>query len=105
MKNAVRWIAGSIALAVVNPTPAYAEAVEGVFARERPVTDDVLSTARGGTALFATLSQGRVAMMADTNARGDFRFYGASAQYQMDIWWGTVGSELIAETVRANLPR
>ena len=65
----------------------------------------MLGNTRGGTAMFALLSVGRLRLIADANTRSDLRFFGASGQYQMDIWWGTVGSELIAQTVRGATPQ
>lgn len=100
MKNVLIFIAGSIASASIVTSPVRAEVTPDVFTHERPVSDELLGATRGGSALFASLSVGRVTSMADANARSDLRFLGSSGQYQMDIWWGTVGSELIAQTVR-----
>jgi hypothetical protein len=30
------------------------------------------------------------------------QFTTANGRVQMDVWWGTIGSQLIAEAVRAN---
>ena len=100
MKNTVTCIAAAVAFTAFSSAPARAEAIS-LFEQERPVSNEMLNAIRGGTALFATMTRGRLTTMADAQARSDFRFLGASGQYQMDIWWGTEGSELIATTVRA----
>lgn len=100
MKIFVPWAAFSAVFAALAATPASAEAVS-LFAQGRPVSNESLDRIRGGTAPFATMSRNQLATMTDANARSDFRFVGASGQYQMDIWWSTVGLEIIAQTARA----
>ncbi|RYF12366.1 MAG: hypothetical protein EOO77_17545 [Oxalobacteraceae bacterium] len=105
MKNTLILIAGSIAFGAAAASQVRAEASPNVFTHERPVSEELLDATRGGTSLFASLSIGRLRSMTEANARSDLRFLGASGQYQMDIWWGTVGSELIAQSVRGAPPQ
>lgn len=79
--------------ATVQPAP-FSESVVGDFE---------LSTARAGYAL-PPLTIGRVAQLAEVQARGDFRDTAAIGRVTMDIWWGSTGAELIAANVRAATP-
>ena len=104
MRSVFILVAGSTAFGAISASPVRAE-VSPVFTHERPVSEELLGATRGGSALFTFLSVGQVTLMTDTNARSDLRFFGASGQYQMDIWWSTTGSELIAQSVRGATPQ
>ncbi|WP_445192277.1 hypothetical protein ACT009_17240 [Sphingomonas sp. Tas61C01] len=99
MKHFEIW-ALAAALAALVPTAASAEPT-GLFGQERPVSGEILAGVRGGSAMLATMSIGRLTTMTEAYARSDSHVYGATGQYQMDIWWSTTGSEIIAENVRA----
>ncbi len=99
MKQFEIW-ALAAALAALAPTAASAEPT-GLFGQERPVSGEILAGVRGGSAMLATMSIGRLTTMTEAYARSDSHVYGATGQYQMDIWWSTTGSEIIAENVRA----
>ncbi len=68
---------------------------------ERSVSDDVLSRVRGSGAPFALLTERQVTAFSEQQSQFDARVFGTVSRVQMDIWWGTEGSELIATTVRA----
>ncbi|RYD21105.1 MAG: hypothetical protein EOP89_13670 [Lysobacteraceae bacterium] len=66
------------------------------------LSEGALDNVRGTASPYAPLSQRNFAGIADVQARSDFRQYGSVARIQMDVWWGTIGSELIANAARAN---
>ena len=66
-----------------------------------PVSDETLSEMRGGQGLFSRLTVGGTARLLDDHARADLRLTGGVSRVEMDVWWGTTGSELIAQSVRA----
>ena len=68
---------------------------------ERSVSDDVLSRVRGSGSPFALLTERQVTAFSEQQSQFDARVFGTIGRVQMDIWWGTKGSELIATTVRA----
>ena len=78
---------------------------EGRIFDSEPVSEDILATARGGQSPFAPLTTGALVRLADDNTRADLRLTGGTGKIQMDVWWGIIGSELIAENVRnASMP-
>lgn len=66
----------------------------------RPVSDIELTSVRGTASPYAALSRRGLSNLADTQSRSDFRVTGSVATLQMEAWWGTIGSELIANAVR-----
>lgn len=67
----------------------------------QPVNASALSEVRGGQSPFAALTVATANRMVDDNARADLRLTGGVARIEMDWWWGQIGSQLIAENVRA----
>lgn len=65
-----------------------------------PVTDRMLDDVRGTAASYTLLTRGNLNRIADAQSRSDFRVQGSIPVLQMDNWWGSVGSELIANAVR-----
>ena len=98
----MRWILPMLAAIVAVPQAAWAERLPepAVFAAT-PMSDAMLADERGGQSPFARLTRGGALRLADDQARADLRQTGGVARIQMDVWWGTIGSELIAESVRA----
>lgn len=64
------------------------------------VSDQLLSEISGTASPYAPLSRSSFADLAEVQSRGDVRLFGLIASLQMDAWWGTIGSELIANAVR-----
>lgn len=98
----MRWILVVLAAMLTLPQMARAErlAQTPVFAIA-PIADASLADERGGQAPFARLTRGGALRLADDQARADLRQTGGVARIQMDVWWGSTGSELIAQSVRA----
>ena len=67
-----------------------------------PVDEGVLAGVRGGQSPFASLTVGTFSRIVDDNGRADLRQSAGVGRTQMDVWWGSTGSELIAESVRNN---
>lgn len=65
------------------------------------VSDDELAKVSGTASPYASLSRQSLVAIADSQSRNDFRGTGAVANLQMEVWWGTIGSELIANAVRS----
>lgn len=64
------------------------------------VSDQVLREISGTASPYAPLSRSNFADLAEAQSRGDVRLFGSIASLQMDAWWGTIGSELIANAIR-----
>ena len=64
------------------------------------VSDQLLGETIGTGSPFAPLSRRNFAQFAEVQSRNDFRLFGSITALQMDAWWGTIGSELIANAVR-----
>lgn len=64
------------------------------------VSDDELAKVSGTASPYASLTRRSLVTIADSQSRNDFRGTGAVASVQMEVWWGTIGSELIANAVR-----
>ena len=62
------------------------------------VSDDELAKVSGTASPYASLTRRSLVTIADSQSRNDFR--GTVASLQMEVWWGTIGSELIANAVR-----
>lgn len=98
----MRWLAmmtAAVAATTAVPGEAWAAETRPVFATAA-VDDATLAQARGGQSPFRTLTIGSTYRLADAEARSFFRA-GMSARIEMDVWWGTVGAELVATSVRA----
>lgn len=92
-----------VGFAMTVPTMVTAHPANMVQAFGTPVLpDDALSDIRGTASPYASSTHRNFAGIADVQARSDFRQYGSVARIQMDVWWGTIGSELIAKAARAN---
>jgi hypothetical protein len=61
-----------------------------------PVTDRTL----GQSYAMALPTYNDLELSADFVSPSDFRVFGSIGRVQMDVWWGTDGSELIAHAVR-----
>ena len=89
-------------IALVTCSPACAG--EPVFPDQVAVSDDALADTYGTGSWQLTQST----MVELNNSEGTqfLQWVGRNARTQMDVWWGTTGSELVAESVRAasNLP-
>ncbi|RYF19555.1 MAG: hypothetical protein EOO77_09885 [Oxalobacteraceae bacterium] len=68
-----------------------------------PVSDVALEDVRGTASPYAPLSRGTLLILADEQSQTGFRLGGAINNLQMAVWWGTIGSELIANAVRNQL--
>lgn len=88
------------ALAITMATPTYAAAASPAPFATAAVSDDVLASARGGASPYGVLTRNALATLDDAHSRADFRLLGSVGNLQMDVWWGTIGSELIANAVR-----
>ena len=101
MRNiAVTILASFIGLCGATTALAQTEGFAQLFA-ERYVSDDILSRVRGSGSPFALLTERQVTAFSEQQSQFDARVFGTIGRVQMDIWWGTEGSELIATTVRA----
>lgn len=69
------------------------------------VGDTELSGARAGYAVGPRLTRNTFASMVDTQTRADFRDTASIGRTTMDIWWGSTGIELIANSVRGSTPQ
>lgn len=65
-----------------------------------PVGDASLAESRGMTGLSVGLTERILRSSAEIEARNAFRFGALVPAIQMDVWWGTQGSQLIAGAVR-----
>lgn len=99
----MRWVA-KLMLALTTlamPVTAQAERLDTPFFQTTAVDDAVLAEARGGQSPFASLTVGSTARLLDAQAQADLRQTGTIGRITMDVWWGTIGAELIATSVRA----
>ena len=83
----------------VAPLPTTATAA--LFAAA-PLGEAELSSIRGGQAP-GRLTVGSALRRIDDQARADLRFTGDLGRIEMDVWWGSIGGELVAQSVRASL--
>lgn len=103
MRNIANIILASIVgLASATTASAQSESLVRPFA-ERSVADDVLSRVRGSGSPFALLTERQVTAFSDQQSQFDSRVFGTVGRVQMDVWWGSEGSELIATAVRAQI--
>ena len=70
------------------------------FDEETKVTDMVLANSNGKSG--ESLTRRNVATLTDNYTSPVLQLVAGNARVQMDVWWGTTGSELIASSVRAN---
>ena len=104
----MRWISAFfIAFAAMMALPQAAQAAQldqrataPVFTTA-PVDDAILANLRGGESPFARLTVGTATRIVDDQARADLRQTGSVSRVEMDVWWGSIGSEMIAQNVRA----
>ena len=86
----------AIALASGSASMATEPAIRSSPFGVMPVADRALSASYG----MALPSYDKVGASVDFASRTDFRLTGSISRIEMDVWWGTVGSELIANAVR-----
>jgi hypothetical protein len=68
------------------------------FAGYAPVSTGALQTTSGGSRSALTL--GIVKALSQTQSHADLQNQGHIARVEMDVWWGSIGSELIATAIR-----
>lgn len=68
---------------------------------ENPVSDNVLATQRGGFAISPSKVRYGLRWVVVDQVRSTQRLTTGDLQSVMDVWWGSVGSDLIAANVRA----
>ena len=90
---------GAATLAATFPANVMAD-VRTPFVAASVVSDQELAKLHGTASPYAMLTRGNLARLADSQSRSDFRVVGSIATLQMEAWWGTIGSELIANAVR-----
>lgn len=89
-------------ISVASPALAGPFSQDTVFGNVSPVSEFALSEVRGTAAPVERLTRTTLRTAADRLSRDDSLFTGAIARIQMDVWWGSVGSEMIANAVRAD---
>ena len=83
------------AAATAQPTLA----AQPFFEQRAAVTDQVLESNHGTGSWQLTV--GGLAQLSNGDSANYLQWVARSARTQMDVWWGSVGSELIAESVRS----
>ncbi len=103
MRTACKIFAAMLAVSV--PAIASAAPIDASrpFAEAR-VSDEILGQTRGSGAPFGYVSRRQVSTSASNQLQFDTRMFGTIGRIQMDVWWGSVGSEFIANAVRAQQP-
>lgn len=99
----MRWIVKlMLALtALAMPMAAQAERLDTPLFQTTAVDEAVLAEARGGQSPFATLTVGSATRLLDAQAQADLRQTGTIGRITMDVWWSSIGAELIATSARA----
>lgn len=103
MRTACKIFAAMIAVS----SPAIASAAPAGSLRpfaESTVSDEILGETRGSGTPFGYVSRRQVSTNASNQLQFDSRMFGTIGRIQMDVWWGSVGSQLIANAVRAQQP-
>lgn len=94
-------IAALLATAVTSSAAAQASYItDGRAFAVAPLDEGGLAGVRGGASPFALLTVRTFSRIADDNGRADLRQTAGIGRVQMDVWWGSTGSELIAQSVR-----
>ena len=96
-----------VAAILALPNVAHAQSNTMPTAAELPfaataLSEAELSNVRGGQAV-GVLTSGSALRLIDDQARADLRFTGDLGRIVMDVWWGSTGGELVAQSVRASL--
>ena len=96
-----------VAAILALPNVAHAQSSTMLTAAESPFAATALSEAelsdvRGGQAV-GVLTSGSALRLIDDQARADLRFTSSLGRIVMDVWWGSTGGELVAQSVRASL--
>ncbi len=99
IRRSIILVAGLLGMASAQPALAHSGTTPGIFSAQ-PVADSELGAARGAASPYAALSRGSLSRLSDAQSRSDFRVTGTISTLQMEVWWGTIGSELIANAVR-----
>ena len=73
----------------------------GNFDQKVMLTDQQLAMIRGG--IGWSLTEGTLVQLSDTYSLAELRLSGSIGRTQMDVWWGSTGSQLIANSVRNGL--
>ena len=95
------FICGTAIVSAIAAVPALAApAAPEVPFLTPAVSDQLLSETVGTGSPFAPLSRRNFAQFTEVQSRNDSRLFGSITALQMDAWWGTIGSELIANAVR-----
>lgn len=87
------------------PTEAAAESIaaQPLFGGAM-IADTALAAIRGSADYSAGLTRRQARAAADLHASFDTRTLGSVARIEMDVWWGSAGSQLVANSVRSALP-
>ena len=96
MRRLLSLVALAPVAMLVSAHPAVAG--EPVFANA-PITDNTLADINGAGSWY--LSRANLAGLSDSESSRYLQWSGKVARTQMDVWWGTTGSELIAQSVRS----
>ena len=97
MKASLALIA---ALSCAVPVGANAQ-VASPFIDAAAVPDDALGDIRGGQAWSMTVRN--LLSLAQAEQAQSFQWIASNSRTQMDVWWGSVGSQMISNSVRAAL--
>ena len=88
-------------LACAVPVGANAQ-VNSPFANAHALPEHALADIRGGQAW--SLTRGNLQRLAKADEVQSSQWTALNARVQMDVWWGSAGSQLIANSVRAVIP-
>ncbi len=81
--------------------PAAASSKSG-FDNIAPLSNEALAEVVGTGSW--SLTRANLAMVSDSDSTQNLRWISNISRTQMDVWWGTIGAGLIAQSVRASLP-
>lgn len=90
----------AVGLAIVSTNVSASPLPAGAPFAAAPVSEQTLGAITGTGAPYTPLSRSNLTALADNQSRNDFRFIGSTGGLQMEVWWGSIGSELIANAVR-----
>lgn len=95
-------IASAVAAAVASPAAAETTAPAPVFGGTA-IGDAALAAIRGSADYSAGMTRRQARLSADLQSRFDTHAFVTVARIEMDVWWSSEGSQLIAESVRSSL--
>lgn len=99
MKKSALFSFALLPLGMILGQPVAAQAPASPFTGAAPVTDLRLARTNGTNAT----SPGSIKAASQNESSAFFDWAGRNGRTQMDVWWGTIGSELVAEAVRNGL--